>query len=296
MRRTSILLAALGLSCGAARAVSLIQLEFSGSMSDLQRRTFIDAADFWNSTITGYKLVSDTNGNPTPHSLKITASVAAIDGAGGVLGSAGPQTADYYDNDPLTPHPTMALYYTRTGEMTFDSADADRMAAGNTLYGAVLHEMAHVLGIGTLWTFNNNVNGTTYPLYTTGSGQYTGPHALAQYRTEFLQPGATYVPVELDGGSGTANGHWNESLFGIANTGIASVNNGLDFKYELMTGWSSDPFFLSRTTLGAIEDLGYLVDYSKAGIIDHVVTVPECGGFLLAAITVPPLLLRRRRM
>ena len=54
------------------------------------------------------------------------------------------------------------------------SADVAALVANNTFYGVVLHEMAHILGIGTLWTFNNNVNGTTYNLYNAGSGQYTG--------------------------------------------------------------------------------------------------------------------------
>ena len=280
-------------SLGVAHGISLISLNFSGAMTPIQQQTFIDAADFWNSAITGYDLIFDGAGFPTPHGLTITASIPAIDGVNGILGSAGPQTATYYDNNPVG-QPTIALYYTTTGEMEFDSADVGALVANNTFYSVVLHEMAHVLGIGTLWTFNNNVNGTSYNLYNSGSGQYTGPNGLANWQTEFNLPSATFVPVELGGSSGTANGHWNENDFGGGLTGIVSVDNGIDFANELMTGWASNSFFLSRTTLGGLDDLGYIVDYSKAGAINHTVVVPEVaslGLFLASGI----LLVRRRR-
>ena len=165
--------------------------------------------------------------------------------------------------------------------------------AVNSFYGVVLHEMAHVLGLGTLWTVNNNVNDTSYNLYTNGSGQYTGPNALAEWQREFLRPTDTFVPVELGGGAGTANGHWNEMDLGAGNTGIVSSLTGMDFSQELMTGWASNTFFVSRTTLGALDDLGYTVDYSKAGVENHIV-VPEVSSLLLVAGAFP-LLARRRR-
>lgn len=264
-------------------------------MTPVEQQTFLDAAAYWNSVITGYDLVHDSVGNLTPHSLTITASVPAIDGSGGTLGAAGPTDALYYDNDPFSPNPTLALYYATEGIMEFDSADVTALVASNLFYAVVLHEMAHVLGIGTLWPFNNNVNGTTYPLYTSGSGQYTGPNALAAWRSEFSQPGAAFVPVELGGGPGTANGHWNENDGGVGLTGFTSNLTGLDFTNELMTGWASSTFFVSTVTLGALDDLGYIVDYSKAGIVNHVVVVPESStvGFALASLC---LCARRRRI
>lgn len=290
--KTALILTLAVLAIQSARAVSLITLDFSGTMTDIQRQTFIDAADFWNSAITGYHLSYNYSGQIQLHGLTITASVPAIDGPGLVLGSAGPQTATYYDNNPVG-QPTVALYYTSTGAMQFDSADVDPMVANNTFYGVVLHEMAHVLGIGTLWTYNTNLNGTNYNLYTTGSGQYFGSNALARWQAEFNRPGDTYVPVELAGGAGTANGHWNENDGGGGTTGIASNLTGMDFANELMTGWASSTFFLSTVTLGALEDLGYIVDYSKAGVINHFVTVPEPSSLILSMIGF--IILQRRR-
>lgn len=285
---TPLLLAAC--LCTSARAASLISLNFDPNVDSAQQQVYNDAAAFWNSAITGFDLVSDANGAQTPHSLSIDVSSPAIDGPSNVLGQAGPKTVNYYDDNPSGP-PTHALYYTATGTMKFDSADVATMISNNTFYGVVLHEMAHVLGVGTLWTYNNNVEGTIYQLYTASSGQYTGPNALAQWQAEFNQSGATFVPVELGGGSGTADGHWNEVDNGAGNTGFTSNISGMDFRNELMTGWASSTFFLSRVTLGTLDDLGYIVDYSKAGVITYV---PEPAALTLAACA-GLLVFRRRR-
>lgn len=282
------------ISVSAVHASSLITLNFSGEMSGVQQQTFTDAANYWNTAITGYDLSTNNLGKTWPHGLTISASVPYIDGVGGTLGSAGPQTATYYDNNP-TGTPTVALYYSATGAMQFDSADVNTMVANNTFYGVVLHEMAHVLGIGTLWELNSNVEGTTYNLYTAGSGQYVGPNALAKYRTEFNMPLATFVPVEMGGGTGTAGGHWNEVDGGAGYTGIVSTLTGLDLANELMTGWASSTFFVSKMTLGALDDLGYTVDYSKAGIVNYVASVPEWSSLALGLGVLPWALMLRRR-
>lgn len=282
----------LAVMVSSAEAVSLIDLQFSGPMGAVEQQTFLDAAAYWNSAITGYDLLYDGFGVERPHTLTITASIPYIDGLFGVLGSAGWDSATYYDNNPLGA-PTVALFYAETGSMQFDSADVAALVANNTFYGVVLHEMAHVLGIGTLWTANNNVNSTTYQLYTHDSGQYTGVSALAQWQDEFNRPLDTFVPVELGGGPGTANGHWNEADGGGGLTGIVSEDTGLDFRNELMTGWAASTFFVSKTTLGGLDDLGYIVDYSKAGIVSHVVTIPEISSSAFCLLG--GLLLTRRR-
>lgn len=287
---TSLLCAA---AVSPAGAVSLINLNFSGAMTSTQQQTFVDAAAFWNSTITGYTLNS-YYGYSRSHSLTIGVSLPAIDGAYGTLGSAGPNTAAYFNTFSGSIE-TQSLYYTATGSMRFDSADVAMMIASNTFYGVVLHEMAHVLGIGTLWTYNTQ-NAVGNNLYTADSGQYYGPAALAAWKSEFGQTSATSVPVELGGGAGTANGHWNEVNNGAGNTGFVSNRTGMDFSKELMTGWASDTFFLSTVTLGGLVDLGYTVDYSKAGVINYAVSaVPEPAGVLaLGALLGGGLLTRRR--
>lgn len=293
-KRPAILFSGIFLTLAVQKSlgVPLISLDFGSEVTAEQALYFQQAADFWNSAITGYDLTHDSNGNTTPHSLSISVSIPTIDGFGGVLGSAGPTQATYYDNNPLG-IPTHALYYASSGSMQFDAADVSLMIATGMFHGVVLHEMAHVLGIGTLWSYNNNRAGPgTYQLYDEGSGRYYGANALAAWRSEFSQPDATYVPVELGGGQGTANGHWDEIDGGWGNTGIVSSLTGMDFSRELMTGWASGSFFLSTVTLGSLDDLGYIVDYSKAGLI----TIPEPSFAMLAPLSLACTLFGRRRI
>lgn len=268
-------LLALLLAWAPAASAGLIGLNFTGAMTSVQQQTFVDAAAYWNSTITGYELSYLSSGEMLPHQLMIDVSLPYIDGVYGTLGSAGPTNGYYYFDAPLATA-TEYLLYASTGVMQFDSADVDMMVAENLFYGVVLHEMAHVLGFGTLWGYNN--------LYTTGSGQYYGANALAAWQLEFNQPSATYVPVELGGGLGTANGHWDEVDGGGSNTGKVSSSTGMDLSRELMTGWAGDSFFVSTVTLGGLADLGYIVDYSKAGPVSYVAAVPEPSEYLLGGV------------
>ncbi len=279
------------MTCTVSRAVTLISLNYAPNVAPAKQQVFAAAANFLNNVILGYDLTSDADGSPTPHGLVINISTPLLDGVNGVLGQAGPDTVAYYDDNPLGA-PTHALWYTDVGIMEFDSADIGLMS-DSSFYGVVLHEMLHVLGVGTLWEFNNNVNNTVYQLYTAGSGAYTGPNALNAWRTEFNQPLAVAVPVELDGGVGTAQGHWNEQFNGGVNVGVVSNLTGLDFQYELMTGWANQPFYLSTVTLGSLDDLGYQVDYSKAGLVTYV-PIPEPAS--LGLLGVGLLVGRRRRV
>jgi len=83
-------------------------------------------------------------------------------------------------------------------------------------------------------------------------GQYTGQFAVAAY--EETHDGATFIPVEQDGGSGTAGSHWDEQ---------ALIN-------ELMTGYINgdtstttvNDNYLSKFSVMSLADLGYKVTYS----------------------------------
>jgi hypothetical protein len=207
----------------------LINLDFSGStltpMEEAQvTAAYANAETLYETNILGYQ-VDDA----ILQGVTIDASVPLIDGPGGILGQAGPT---FIYNPAFLP-PASPIY-TFSGIMQFDSADVSNLIANGSFVDVVLHEMAHVLGFGTLWTVNG--------LYVNGSGEYTGANALAKYREEF-DPFATFVPVELDGGPGTANGHWDENWAGGPN--------------ELMTGFLDLPTTVSDTTLYAFRDLGY---------------------------------------
>ena len=117
--------------------------------------------------------------------------------------------------------------------------------------------MLHAVGVGSIWT---------HKALLTGAG-FIGKNALAEYNKLVDAHAASHggstrlangtqltkgaVPVETEGGPGTAKSHWAEKVFDT----------------ELMTGWldsekpsaamASNP--LSALTVASLKDLGYMV-------------------------------------
>ncbi|HQR09287.1 MAG TPA: leishmanolysin-related zinc metalloendopeptidase [Gemmatales bacterium] len=206
-----------------------IQLRMSG-LTASQQAIFQQAAARWQQIIIGDLPNANYNGVAVDD-LLIDASATTIDGAGGILGQAGP---DRFRSGTSIPY---------HGSMEFDTADLANLQAGGGLIYTVMHEMGHVLGIGTIWSTRGLLTGAggSNPLF-------TGAQATAQYNAIFGTH-ATGVPVENTGGSGTRDAHWRESTFGN----------------ELMTGWLNNGVNpLSRVTIASLADLGYQVDISKA--------------------------------
>ncbi len=239
---------------------------------------FAAAATTWETLLVGYqdgRLLAVSSGssyNQTPalpfgtplSTVYITASVSDIE-TPGVLGSAGP-TEFALD---------LASYILATdGEMTFDS-DYAPILVGNGSFGAVvMHEMAHVLGFGTLWEAND--------VYDPGTGEFTGPNATAYWQSEFGQSGTP--DVELGGGDGTADAHWNENNGGAGLVGVASVDG--DMRNELMTGWLNAPTFISDLTIASFIDIGF---------VGSVAPIPEASSFVAMGLVFAGLGLKRRR-
>jgi len=196
-----------------------------------QQTIFQQAANLWAQVIVGDLPDASYNGIAVDD-LLIDASASSIDGPGGILGSAGPDRYRLGSNLP---------YH---GSMSFDSADLASLEAGGDLFNVVLHEMGHVIGIGTIWSMKGLLfgGGTANPIF-------TGPQATAAYNAIF-GTSASGVPVENSGGSGTADSHWRESVF----------------SNELMTGYynTGSPNPLSRVTVGSLADLGYQVNMNAA--------------------------------
>jgi hypothetical protein len=228
-----------------------ITLCYTTTMTTAQRNAFDAAAARWAQVITGdlsaILLQSNANECGTHPStnlvvddLLIFVSVGPIDGVSGTLGQAGPcRVRDLTGFSPVS------------GVMEFDVADMAVMEANGRLGSVILHEMGHVLGIGTIWEAlgllqnPGTVGGTLRDVSYSGTNGIAGFNAIG---------GATYtggakVPVENTGGEGTMNGHWRESL----------LSN------ELMTGFISgatNP--LSLLTVRSLQDLGYTVSTAAA--------------------------------
>lgn len=207
----------------------MITLEFTTPISDARRGAFTRAADRWDTII-------DTEFEPVTFEgrrldgLLIEVSVEPIDGAAGVLGQAGPTA--------LRPGSELPV----AGIMQFDTADVERLEADGSFEDVVLHEMAHVLGFGTLWTRAGLIlaSGTNDP-------RFVGAEATQEYQD--LGGTEAAVPIANTGGAGTREGHWRELIFGD----------------ELLTGFLSGAERpISRLSVASFRDLGYDVDLTAA--------------------------------
>jgi len=174
----------------------------------------------------------------TVGSVIVYASVDSIDGPGKVIGSAGPCA--------IRNTSKLAI----VGTMKFDVADLMTIFNDGRLNDVIFHEMLHVLGFGTLWDplYKNLIINKSTP-----STAYIGAAGIAGC----LQSGGTgfkcspTIPLENQGGVGTIDGHWRESVFTT----------------ELMTGIVSAPGVanpLSLMTIGALTDLGYITNTAVA--------------------------------
>ena len=158
--------------------------------------------------------------------------VQPIDGDGGVLGFAGPCSTDMFN-------------FVRVGIVVLDIVDLDVYLDdpnGDDLVREILlHEIGHVLGIGTRW-----VEGETYLVPGSGNGYpYQKPGANKAH-VDYGGAGPDAL-VEDSGGEGTAGGHWKEDVY----------------ENELMTGYVEGLGYhniMSRVTLGALADLGYRIN------------------------------------
>ncbi len=206
-----------------------IWIDFKGSdwTFDLQQ-AFIAAADYLTTVITDDIGGGGRYRGKTIDDLYISAELKAIDGVGGILGQAGP-TAVW-----------TATELTAAGVIQLDIADAFDYLERGLLDDIVTHEMMHVLGFGTLWNYGDNPLVSNY--------EYTGANALAAY----LDGNADFIPVESDGGSGTAGGHWDEeALDNELMTGYINTDNDPD---------TNNDNYLSEFSVMSLADLEYAVN------------------------------------
>lgn len=227
-----------------------IETRLIGSPTAAEQAAVAAAVQRWQSIIVG-DLPSSTIEIPagtcdpalraesaTIDDIKIQVVIDSIDGPGDVLGGAGPCILRSASGLPSL------------GFIKLDSADLASMSQSD-LNDLILHEMGHVLGIGTLWPDQGLLTGACPedPDATICSTdpQYLG--ALGRGRYHDMGGLATNIPVEGTGGPGTWNSHWRESIF----------------QNELMTGYiGSGANPLTAMTIASLQDLGYAVDYATA--------------------------------
>ncbi len=214
-------------------------------------RAFAEAEIRWESLVTGDLVNLQANaaagscGSNSPaisemvDDLIIFVTLEPIDGPGGVLGAAGPcfirQPGDL----------------SVIGRMRFDTDDLEDIGQAGVLSDVILHEMGHVLGIGTLWPQFDLLADASLAVPPGVDPHFIGTRAITAFDDA---GGTTYtagekVPVEDTGEEGTADSHWRESVLGN----------------ELMTGFvaaSGNP--LSAITVRSLADMGYVVNVAGA--------------------------------
>jgi leishmanolysin len=236
-----------------------IEVRFLGGLTETQMQAFRSAADRWTRAITGDLPAVQVDGEVIDD-LLILAQGTDIDGVGRILGQAGPTAL-------RPPNAATAAFLPAKGVMQFDTADLEQMEARGTLNDVITHEMGHVLGIGTVWSQKNLLQGAC-----TSNPTFVGQTAAREYGQLRGVSTAIPVPVENTGGPGTKDSHWRETVF----------------RNELMTGFvgvaGGNP--LSRMTIGSLQDLGYAVDLNAAEpyALPNLLDLAEAG-MLVAAET-----------
>ncbi|HID23621.1 MAG TPA: hypothetical protein EYP14_14660, partial [Planctomycetaceae bacterium] len=210
-----------------------IRVDFVGPWTASQRDAVLAAAQRWERIV-----ISDLPDVNVPNvglvdDLVVSVRIAPLDGAGNVLAGSAPT---FVRRDSRLP---------AAGELIFDEADVSLLEDSGKLETTALHEIGHLLGIGTIWEDLGLVVGSG-----TSDPQFVGTHAVAAYN---MLTGGSYsgVPVENTGGAGNAGHHWRESIF----------------TSELMTGYAegagvAEP--ISAVTIASLADLGYVVDMDQA--------------------------------
>ena len=240
-----------------------ITLRFwNASFTAAEEAVFTVATDRWSEAIVddvenipGFELTEDQTTAGAPgivgelDDVVIDAAKVPIDGPGGVLARAGARFVRAGGPDD---------FITTYGLMEFDEAefapggfysDIDAFAA------VILHEMGHVLGISrAFWgpkgflVGNRPASEGCSDVSQGDNPRYIGPNGVDAW-VNFYGASSPDIPVANTNGCGTADSHWREIF--------------LDD--ELMTGFAEgggEP--LSRVTIGALDDLGYGVDYDAA--------------------------------
>lgn len=233
-----------------------IELRYVNIPTPRQQQAFEAAWLKWRGAITG-ELQDIGSANPIPNvcgtgqtfsgivdDLVIYVNLRPIDGPNAVLGSAGPCAVRPNQSGVLQP------FLPALGVMTFDTADLPSLESAGQLDQVILHEMGHVLGIGTVWTDLGLLIGAN-----SDTSSFNGTGAKSAWTTLGGASGSR-VPVEncvglsQPCGAGTRDGHWRETTF----------------RNELMTGYLNGGVAnpLSALTLNSLQDLGYTVNLGAA--------------------------------
>lgn len=243
-----------------------IELVFINHGTPSQDSAFIAAADRWMSILEGELSDIDFSANPvvaggctpgqpaisdTVDDIRIFVDIKQIDGVGGTLGQAGPCRIRSITGLPAI------------GFMVFDFVDVAGLEATGDLVDVTVHEMAHVLGFGTLWSsFDTLLVNPSLPSNLGADTHFLGAAAIAAFDAAggTAYTGGAKVPVENQLPVGSSDSHWRELVL------------GLELMTPVLAPGVTNP--LSAITIESLVDLGYSVDNSQADPFTETFSAP----------------------
>lgn len=181
--------------------------------------------------------------------LVIYVEIASIDGEKGAIAKAGPNITRSSSSLPVV------------GSIVLDTDDLSALSPV-ALYDTILHEIAHVLGFGSLWSEHNllenpSLDSNDEPILPPPDTHFTGMEAVSAFDDV---GGRGYrgakVPVENEeGGKGTLDSHWRNSVIGPEELMDGFINREAAMRQPM-----------SPITIRSLADLGYEVDESQADV------------------------------
>lgn len=247
--------------------IDLVFLENGTASQDAVVR---EAARRWEAVVGRGAADLDYTGNPaaagscgegsppagdTVDDVRIYVTIDSIDGAGGPGGNIVGQASPCEVRLLIFQAPGGAVRDTIwrevvRGYVILDEHDVARMESRGLLPSVVTHEMAHVLGFGTLWDVHGRLRNPSVPDKPNADTHFDGPLTIAAFEGA---GGSGFtggkVPVENSGLEGSADGHWRESVF----------------EEELMSAFlatGAQP--LSAVTLESLYEIGYEINLREA--------------------------------
>ncbi len=212
-----------------------IELVFNSTITNAQQAIFRQAADRWEQIIVGDLPDVIVPGIGQVDDISIDISAINIDTVGNILANTQLIAA------------RAGSFLPSAADIQVDALDINALQTSGQLFTVALHEIAHCLGFGTIWSDLGLISGLGGQ-----DPQFRGPNAIAEYNARF-GGNSLGVPVENNGGPGSTGTHWRETT--LTNELMTSVTNP-----------GANP--LTRLTIAQFQDLGYQVDYSQADAID----------------------------
>jgi len=197
----------------------------------------------------------------------------------GILASARPTIANVSVSPGVPLRQSVTLNSDRLNSTSLLSTTQFNGTATVKIIPVMVHEMLHGLGIASINTPYYQIGwdqflDSTKTWYVGPNGDGTQSAAIQAYQ-EVVGQQVHRIPVENSFGTGTAYSHWEEGMKDgfVKDARYYDYGSGNVFHPalpdEIMTGVAGSRFFLTKLTVGALQDHGYTVNMSSSYIAPY---------------------------